>query len=766
MIYPNNPKDLRRTNWKAALLNYDAIMGADLTPHCLQLDQRQIMAILALIEPLRWKTRWFGDTEPDEAILGEFVETLYAELATQKECFDIEQGDCVEYPPFASNFVWFPETPYKNYGIDLLNMPPWFVIGRTISGWLSDVLTAITNFLGLGDLIEQLIGLVNGDVITTVANLETAFGFGGDWNAIQAPGFQFHWNGAATVELHLLEVFAGGYAFVTVDEDPFGAGSIGGLLEFIDAIIDETDTLIDLERDVATLPYFFEVGDAERIIEETVTTPGDHYIAVRFLPKIEADLTPIGFGGGIRKVVLCGQDIGGDMYDLRVSPDCVLEYSKDGGVTWFPVPGSDNLLACAAAELPVPVEDIRITANEEIEFDKGGSSTQLSPRLVTNESATETKVNSSGVLLHPGDAPPLQYLAQIGDQFQGARIGSEIHKLYGLWRAIAAPNLGNFMGIQFAKEPAENTMWLMAGAVAQIAQDDPSTQTNTAGRLLLQAGSGGGLQTGITIEGQPASGLPAKLSFYNKSPAIVQPIVTGNFDSAGGAGSFLSAIADLGLINLASPTFSARALASDIIDKSTIVTDVLLDEACNLVVYRNGIIFRTIDMSDCILSAVKWTLPYDFSTESELDDWDILTGIWRDNSEGRPYNGLYQDITDFITYWRGETYISLQFNDEYYVTTVDVSLFTAPSALEPPNYNELTIALYDGFGNFIEDITVDYINPFDATWITGLQANNVGRIDIYWDSEWDDVGGIDPVNIIRAVTIKGRFDKPTVVPPS
>lgn len=269
-------------------------------------------------------------------------------ISNDGPCVDELTETCVDYPPYSSKITWWPFSPFETEGFDLLNWPAWFVIGATVSGWLSDLLTRLVEFLGLQDLVSELSGYQYGDVITTIANFERALGFGGDLSEVQAPGFRFDWTGPGTVELHLLEVLAGGYAFVSVDADPFSALTLDNVINLLQSFSDPTDLLMDLERKIGSTAVG-EIGDAERIIEVSASEPGPHYVVVRFIPVLEADLTFIGFGGGLRKVTLCSPKQEGaptDMFDLRVANDCSLEYSKDDGVTWQTVPGSENFGLC------------------------------------------------------------------------------------------------------------------------------------------------------------------------------------------------------------------------------------------------------------------------------------------------------------------------------------------------------------------------------------------------------------------------------------
>lgn len=116
------------------------------------------------------------------------------------------------------------------------------------------------------------------------------------------PRFKIRFTGAGTVDLHLLKVPLGGLAYITLDGNP--VGKFAPTTSF---------TPIELEGWLAflgTLGLGAITGSliAVDIIQVAVEGEGDHYIDVTFLPKVEIALpnVAIGWGGGVRKVELCG----------------------------------------------------------------------------------------------------------------------------------------------------------------------------------------------------------------------------------------------------------------------------------------------------------------------------------------------------------------------------------------------------------------------------------------------------------------------------
>lgn len=340
----------RKKHNKIAPLDAQAVLSTPLDPRCVTLDMRQVKALVSVIEPLRWRTRWYNDDAVSQAELDEFTDGLYHELMSVHDCVDAIDEYCYDVPPWSPQIEWFPYSPYDPQNEP--NEPPaWFVVGKTVSGWLSDLLTTLTQWLGLEDAIAELVGYKYNDVFTSILQgpqamqLDFASWPIPDFSEAIAPGFKFTFEGPATVELHLLEVISGGYAFASLDADPFALDTIDDLIGILDTFINPNSNIIDLERNVTNVPP--ELGDAVRIVELTTDEPGPHYIAVRFIPNFEASLTPLGFGGGLRKITICGEANGTpEMYDLRVNEECVLEYSTNGGTTWTPVQGAENMATC------------------------------------------------------------------------------------------------------------------------------------------------------------------------------------------------------------------------------------------------------------------------------------------------------------------------------------------------------------------------------------------------------------------------------------
>lgn len=143
------------------------------------------------------------------------------------------------------------------------------------------------------------------------------------------PRFTVYVNGTGTVELHLLKVPFGGLALITLDSNPLSAG----IVEMSTATAGDLDSWLSVLSTIVggitgTLIY-------EDIIEIDITEPGEHHITVTMLPTFSPD-SLLGWGGGLREVVLCGDLSIGDSFmpDFRIN-GTDLEWQPNPGTNWI-----------------------------------------------------------------------------------------------------------------------------------------------------------------------------------------------------------------------------------------------------------------------------------------------------------------------------------------------------------------------------------------------------------------------------------------------
>jgi hypothetical protein len=183
-------------------------------------------------------------------------------------------GECLAYPPFAGFISYYPQNPYTQPDLipEGFEQPPFFVNGK--------------------DNAHDLPNYEKGDVILDFGsiNIEPS------WDLAKTPRIELCLEGSGVVEIHFLNIVQGGAAIVSVD-NPVDLGDIIG------GIIGDGIDSIDLNQDIVSLPP--ETAE-EIIIEVEIPTEGEHVVYIYFLPTVNDSLIPLSFGGGLRKIELCG----------------------------------------------------------------------------------------------------------------------------------------------------------------------------------------------------------------------------------------------------------------------------------------------------------------------------------------------------------------------------------------------------------------------------------------------------------------------------
>jgi hypothetical protein len=234
------------------------------------------------------------DTTDIETLRNEWEARVYTPFVNQiilnQPCATVDENTCLEYPPNAS-FIRYEPLPYPFQG-DIpagYLQPPFFEFDEILPSLIPDFIE------------EWLIdasgwaGYEPTDIITAA----WAFPFFANWfNGFSngLPRFSVQVEGAGEVELHMLSVPIGGRAVIAVDIEP----NIGDILN---GVLSGDIIIIDTELDLSSYPpEAYNVNT----VEIELPTMGSHTIYVVFMPALNADIIPIQFGGGLRKVVLCG----------------------------------------------------------------------------------------------------------------------------------------------------------------------------------------------------------------------------------------------------------------------------------------------------------------------------------------------------------------------------------------------------------------------------------------------------------------------------
>lgn len=285
--------------------------------------------IIAFWDTIARLSRWFNWAEDDAhtaRLAAEVWRDVYykaRESFAAGECASEEI--CQTYSPRSPRLTWFPENP--------------FTPNPTVpEGYLFHPFTVVDNSI-IGSVISQFgLGYRVGDVYTDLTKLPP-----GDWGELIEDGYLFFprfrvndLNGAGTVKIHFLNIPQGGRALIVVD----------GNFDLLHL------QLVELNKDGVSIPAETQVPI---VIEVPIEDVGEHYIDVVFVPAVNDELIPFFFGGGLRKIEICGFGLEGcDDVSEFCCPDTndllqqILDQIK-GGFMIVPIAGAapgDTIVDC------------------------------------------------------------------------------------------------------------------------------------------------------------------------------------------------------------------------------------------------------------------------------------------------------------------------------------------------------------------------------------------------------------------------------------
>lgn len=300
-----------RRDWKAIQWDYDWILAqtGDTCPY--YLTRQEIQLILPILQFIGWSQRWKSDigTPIDKDVIDALKGNLEYKLMADGDC----EGDpcddgCREYLPSVSFIEYFPNDPFRTP----LHVPP----GYSVPPWYNNPLIPLPGVLPTD-------AMVNG--LAVIAPNLPLSGF---------PYARVHFSGEGELEIEFVQVPAGGLAIIDVDDDPTKI-----------TIVETSSDLIDTVGIAGVLAALgFDVEDANivdtHIVEIHIDGEGDHFVDINFIPNVGGE-TLIGFGGGIRRISLCGLSEPGDFMPCcpeptqqRYTDEGILEQSYDGGATY------------------------------------------------------------------------------------------------------------------------------------------------------------------------------------------------------------------------------------------------------------------------------------------------------------------------------------------------------------------------------------------------------------------------------------------------
>ena len=268
--------------------------------HSVCVNSSWLALVVAGLDILDDTAAWDGSDDEVHAARNEIRE-LIAALSVNDFCSGSlpDTNDCYDFPSYAPFISYFPQNPFNEP-----NLIP--------SGYITTPFTKFTDLNLIGwlstwfpDFTESLTGYQPNDIIVDLG----AFPLFANWDDVIngfLPQITITVHGEGVAELHLLNYPLGGRASITVDEQPNIADIFLGILG--------NGVNVELERDIISLPI---ESDSTNIEEVEIVGAGEHQIYITFLPVLDDAAIPFKFGGGFRKVVLCGFDESGVIMGLE-----------------------------------------------------------------------------------------------------------------------------------------------------------------------------------------------------------------------------------------------------------------------------------------------------------------------------------------------------------------------------------------------------------------------------------------------------------------
>lgn len=327
---------------------YDHELPANLIPVgdiCVPLfipnDPDYVALLIRAIRLLELHRHYIPNQSQDSLIVREQWQTrtitpLISALESATGC---NEANCVDFASNDAIISYSPQNPFTEP-----NLVP--------SGYLTTPFTLFSNFGAIGwlsswlpDFTENLTGYQPNDVIVDISSLPL-FANWFDLLSSLMPQISINVDGTGTMELHLINFPLGGRAIITIDTQP-------NLADIFLGILGNAELSVELNRDILSLP----IESPSVVIHEVqINTSGSHTVYITFVPVLDDALIPLNFGGGLRKVVLCGFGVSPmAVEDIRLV-DCNLEKFENG--VWTSVA---DLSTCFALEI-VPIQN-QITIN-------------------------------------------------------------------------------------------------------------------------------------------------------------------------------------------------------------------------------------------------------------------------------------------------------------------------------------------------------------------------------------------------------------------
>src|SRR5690349_6442366 len=211
---------------------------------------------------------FYGSLKGDEIDYDHLVDWINAIPHIIPNCEPIE-SDCATWQPLQDRITFYPL-------IDAETLP----LGYVVNPWVKITVDS------------PLVGLKEGDVITDLPHippLPTIWDHLEDLGTVLATGYPAisitDLVGTGTVRVYLMNVLLGGRVMIVRDNDLLST------------------SFLDTNLDTASLP---PETYAEHLVEYKFERFGTHRLDMVFIPNVSADIEFLGYGGGIRRVEICG----------------------------------------------------------------------------------------------------------------------------------------------------------------------------------------------------------------------------------------------------------------------------------------------------------------------------------------------------------------------------------------------------------------------------------------------------------------------------
>jgi len=266
-------------------------------------------AFLSLTHPSNWTQ--------EETHQASIIASVWRDIYNlNRERFDLDEGcgipetcdegECTDYPPRSPFITYAPNDPFRT--------PDFVPVPYPIPPWYTNPGIPLPGVLPNDAMVNGLAIVAFGDIISLVE--------------VGLPRARIRFSGTGTVEIEFVLVPQGGWAYVILDLDVATAKLVDlatiSILgnDFIEEIFDG---------------FVGGVTDNTFIQEIPVDFAGDHIIDIGFAPQVGSDIL-LGFGGGIRRIALCGVDIVGTVTEETLPQfrvvDCILQTRPSAEGTW------------------------------------------------------------------------------------------------------------------------------------------------------------------------------------------------------------------------------------------------------------------------------------------------------------------------------------------------------------------------------------------------------------------------------------------------